>query len=128
MWAAGLGHDTPAQICCGHRLKIALEGLPNCVHPTYAAYKPLRRSAATVLSKLFSKKTDLQIAAKQNYSVAGGRNYHKVVPEELDYQIRRLSHHVSLFKSSVLACGGVAPVSRVRLCCAAVLFTSIILT
>jgi hypothetical protein len=71
---------------------------------------------------------DLQIAAKQNYSVAGGRNYHKVVPEELDYQIRRLSHHVSLFKSSVLACGGVAPVSRVRLCCAAVLFTSIILT
>jgi hypothetical protein len=74
---------------------------------------------------------DLQIAAKQNYSVAGGRNYHKVVPEELDYQIRRLSHHVSLFKSSyqsVPACGGVAPVSRVRLCCATVLFTSIILT
>ncbi len=38
---------------------------------------------------------DLQIAAKQNYSL-GGRNYRVVVPAELEYQIKRLSHHASI--------------------------------
>ena len=39
---------------------------------------------------------DLQFAAKENYSLASGRNYESVVPAELDYQIKRLSHHPSL--------------------------------
>ena len=38
---------------------------------------------------------DLMIAAKQNYSL-GGRNYRVVVPAELEYQIKRLSHHASI--------------------------------
>jgi beta-galactosidase/beta-glucuronidase len=39
---------------------------------------------------------DLQIAAKNNYSLDGGRNYNTVVPRELRYQLARNSHHPSI--------------------------------
>jgi hypothetical protein len=39
---------------------------------------------------------DLQIAAKNNYTLDGGRDYNVVVPRELRYQLARNSHHPSI--------------------------------